>query len=74
MTTTKKRVNISLSRNMEDVLSGLARRDKVPEATKVVELLRIALEIEEDVFFDKRAGDRLKTMNKTQSHDEVWGK
>ena len=73
MATTKKRVNISLSPEMEKVLTRLAKRDSVPEATKVVELLHMALEIEEDVVFDKLAAERFKSMRKTISHKEVWG-
>ena len=73
MATTKKRVNISLSPEMEKVLTRLAKRDSVPEATKVVELLHTALEIEEDVAFGKLAEERFKSMGKTISHKEVWG-
>ena len=73
MATTKKRVNISLSPDMEEVLTGLAKRDSVPEATKVVELLRVALEIEEDVVLGKMAEERFKSIGKTISHKEVWG-
>ena len=73
MTTTKKRVNISLSPDMEKVLTKLAKRDSVPEATKAVERLRTALEIEEDVVFGKLAEERFKSMGKTISHKEVWG-
>ena len=73
MATTKKRVHISLSPEMEKVLTRLAKRDSVPEATKVVELLHTALEIEEDVAFGKLAEERFKSMGKTISHKEVWG-
>ena len=73
MATTKKRVNISLSPDMEKVLTKLAKRDSVPEATKVVELLHVALEIEEDIAFGKLAEERLKSMGKIMSHKEIWG-
>ena len=58
---------------MEKILTKLAKRDSVPEATKVVELLHTALEIEEDIVFDKLAEKRFKSMKKTISHKEVWG-
>jgi len=48
MTTTKKRVNISLSAPLENILAKLAKRDQVPQATKAAELIRIGVEIEED--------------------------
>jgi hypothetical protein len=73
MATTKKRVNISLSSEMERALSRIAKRDCVPEATKAVELLRVAFEIEEDTVLDRLAGDRLKSLKRTLTHKEVWG-
>ena len=73
MTTTKKRVNITLSSDMDKALTRLAKRDSVPAAAKVVELLGVALLIEEDVALDKLANDRLINMKKTLSHKDVWG-
>jgi hypothetical protein len=57
---------------MEKTLARIAKRDSVPEATKVVELLRVAFEIEEDIVLDRMAESRFKTMKKTLSHKEVW--
>jgi predicted DNA-binding protein len=72
MSTMKKRVNITLSPDMEKTLTRLAKRDRVPEAAKVVELLGVALEIEEDVILDSVASKRLKNLKKPLSHKEVW--
>ncbi len=49
MATTKNRINISLSPSVDRILSWLSRRDNMPRATKAADLLRIALELEEDV-------------------------
>jgi hypothetical protein len=50
MATLKKRINISVSDAVEQAVSLLAKRDDVPQATKVTELLELALELEEDTF------------------------
>lgn len=72
MATTKKRLNISLSPELEIAITGIAKRDKVPAATKATELLELALEIEEDVFFGRLAEGRIKAGGKRLSHEEVW--
>ena len=72
MATTKKRLNISLAADLDNALTGLARRDSVPLATKAAELLRIGLEVEEDVLFDRIATERYKTSEVRLLHDEVW--
>jgi len=72
MATTKKRINITLPPAEEEAISKLAKRDQVPEATKAAQLLRLALEIEEDEVWDQIATKRLKTSKKMLSHKEVW--
>lgn len=72
MATTKKRINISMGRDLEDILSRVARRDRVPEATKAAELLRIALEIEEDQAWAALAGKRDKKDARFVSHKTAW--
>jgi len=72
MATAKKRLNISLAPDLDNALVGLARRDSVPPATKAAELLRVGLEVEEDVILDRIATNRYKTSEGKLSHDEVW--
>lgn len=72
MPTTKKRLNITLSKDMEEALSAIAKRDNVPEATKAASLLQYALETEEDEILDTIATDRFRTAKKWLSPDEVW--
>ena len=75
MPTSKKRINITLSNDIALFLKKIALRDDVPEATKAVELLKRALEIEEDEYFsavaDKRAAD---TTAGSLSHEDFWAK
>ena len=76
MPTTKKRLNLSLSRRLEYVLKGLATRDNVPQATKAVQLIEMAVEIEEDRILsqvaEERADELVNGKEKTYSHDEFW--
>ena len=72
MSTTKKRVNISLSSPMENILAKLAKRDDVPQATKAAELIRIAIELEEDQVFDTIASERDIEKVKFVSHKKAW--
>lgn len=72
MATTKKRLNISLPPNMEEALENLALRDNVPQATKAVSLIQIALEIEEDDVWNALAKERDAKKAKFVSHKDVW--
>ena len=72
MTTTKKRVNVSLSATLESILAKLAKRDQVPQATKAAELIRIGVEIEEDEIFDIIASERDKEKVKFVSNKKAW--
>lgn len=72
MPTLKKRLNISLSPEIESAVKQLAKRDQMPEATKAGQLLQIALEIEEDKIWDTLAGQRDKKGAKFISHKKAW--
>jgi predicted DNA-binding protein len=74
MATTKRRLNITLSREAGELLTKIAKRDNVPEATKVSELVNISLALEEDKFFSMLADKRVSEKGKVLSHAEVWGK
>lgn len=73
MATTKKRVNISLSKDLEKALGAIAKRDRVPVAAKAAELVRLGLEIEEDVLLEQIASRRYRTAKKWLSHEDLWG-
>jgi len=72
MATTKKRINISLGKETEEALGRIAKRDQVPPATKAEELLRRALETEEDASLDALASERDTKNARYLSGDEVW--
>jgi hypothetical protein len=72
MPTAKKRINVSISRDIERAIGKLAKRDEMPEATKAEHLLRLALEIEEDEVFDTIASQRDVPEARFVSHDRAW--
>lgn len=72
MPTSKKRLNLSLPKELEDMLVGFAKRDKVPVAAKAIELIKIALEIEEDAVWGALASERDGSDSEFISHEDAW--
>ena len=73
MATTKRRINISLPRRVDISLGKLAKRDDMPEATKALDLIMLALEIEEDQYFESVAKERMKGKIKwVTDNDKIW--
>ncbi len=73
MATTKQRINISVSKDMQETLKWLAKRDQKPVATKVIDLIEEALELEEDLMLSKIADERLKgKVRWVKDSDKIW--
>lgn len=72
MPTTKQRINISVSDEVRRAIAELAKRDRVPEATKASRLVEIALEIEEDITWDRIADKRDRKGIKFFPHKNAW--
>ncbi len=72
MATTKKRINVSVSKDLDLILEKLAKRDQVPQATKAEHLLRLALEMEEDEILDTIASRRDQKSSKLVPHASAW--
>lgn len=72
MPTTKQRINITPSPDMEWAIKKLAKRDKVSVSAKVVNLLEEALEIEEDLIWAEIAEQRSREKVKYIPHETVW--
>jgi len=68
------RINVVLEKSLYHTVEHLASRDGVSLSLKVRDLVKKALEIEEDIalsaFAKKREGTFRKT--KTLKHHEVW--
>ncbi len=73
MPTNRKRINLALPDSMTVVLEKVAKRDNVPTATKVTELLSFALDIEEDMVLGAIVKERDTKDAVYVSHEEVWG-
>ncbi len=73
MPTIKRRINITTDQDVEKSLLAAAKRDRVPVAAKAAELLRFALELEEDLALNTLVEERLSNKKiKWVSHKEVW--
>lgn len=72
MPTTKTRINVTISPDIERVLLRVAERDSVPAATKAAHLIRLALEIEEDEAWDALARKRDTAKARFVSHRHAW--
>lgn len=72
MPTTKHRINISLSKDLEKALAHLAERDDVPQATKAAELLQRGLELEEDDVWNAIAEKRDTPKARFVSSKQAW--
>ena len=68
----KKRINISVSADIDRILINLAKRDDVPVAAKTLELIKKAIEAEEDFVLDAIATARDTKDARYFSHEEAW--
>ena len=68
------RINVVLEEPVYKSVERLARKDGVSLSLKVRDLVKEALEIEEDIALSRFAEQREKSFRKKKSlkHDEVW--
>jgi metal-responsive CopG/Arc/MetJ family transcriptional regulator len=68
------RINVVLEEPLYITVERLAKRDKVSLSLKVRDLVKEALEMEEDAALSAFAEERDKTFKKATAlkHDEVW--
>jgi len=71
MPTTKQRINLTVSREVEESLTLLAKRERVQVATKALSLLTEAIEREEDALWVERAEERMKKKGKALTHTQM---
>lgn len=72
MPTIKSRINITLSADAKKAIAKLAARDEVPDATLAARLIETALELEEDLVWDKLAKQRDSKQATFISHKQAW--
>jgi len=75
MPTTNPRVNVVLEKPLYALVRHLARQSGVSLSTKVRDLVREAIEIEEDIVLVRVADQRGKTFDPATAltHEQVWG-
>jgi hypothetical protein len=68
------RINVVLDTPLYRNVQFLAQRDHVSLSTKVRDLLKEAVEVQEDIYLASMAEERERSMDvaKTLTHDEVW--
>ena len=68
------RINVVLDNSLYRNVQILAEKDKVSLSTKVRDLLRVALEIQEDIALSALAEKREASWNDPDalSHNDVW--
>lgn len=74
MSTKNPRINVVLEKPLYDAIERFAKKEGVSLSLKVRDLVKEALEIEEDIALAQFAEEREKTFSKKKSlkHDEVW--
>jgi hypothetical protein len=72
MPTLKKRLNMSLPADIEELLGILSKRDQMPQAAKALLLLQMALEIEEDDLWNAIAEKRDTKGARFLTHGQAW--
>jgi predicted DNA-binding protein len=68
------RINVVLDPPLYQTVQFLAEKDGVSLSTKVRDLLREALEIQEDIYLAAFAQERESTLGESPplTHEEVW--
>lgn len=74
MPTNNPRINIVLDDSMYKNVQMLAEKDNVSLSSKVRDLLKVALEIQEDIVLASIAEKREESWDETKAmtHDDVW--
>ena len=74
MPTKNPRINVVLEEPLYKAVEQLAKRDNVSLSLKMRDLIKEALEIEEDIALSAFAEKRDKTLSKAIAlkHNEVW--
>ena len=72
MPVTKTRISLDVPKTLNRALVRLANRDRISVAAKTLDLVRRAMEIEEDAFLLDIAQTREKKKTKFVSHRAAW--
>ena len=75
MTTKNARLNVVIEPALYDAIREMARKTRVSMSLLARDLLKQAMELQEDVHWNAVVEERDKSfsLNDGLSHDEVWG-
>jgi len=75
MPTSKERINITVDQDLHDLLRHLADKRHLALAAYAKDLIKKALELEEDRYFSAIADERLSKQSSEVSvgHEAAWG-
>lgn len=75
MPTKNPRIHVVLEKPLYESVRRLAAKEDVSLSLKIRDLVKKALEVEEDAVLDKFAEEREKTFRRSKglSHKQVWG-
>jgi predicted DNA-binding ribbon-helix-helix protein len=75
MPTRNPRVNVVLEKPLYDTVRRLAAKEEISLSMKISDLIKQALEAEEDAVLAEFAEEREKTFRRSRgmSHKQVWG-
>lgn len=74
MPTLKKRINITVDKELFLILSRMSKREQSSLSSLSSRLIKAAMELEEDRYFSKVSDERLQSNERRISHDKVWKK
>jgi predicted transcriptional regulator len=72
MATDKPRIQVSLDKDVNGMLSHIARQRKISKSAVAAALIEEALELQEDLDLTKLAELRRAKSAKRISHEDVW--
>ena len=72
MPTAKKRINLTVDKNIYSALEILSGQRQQKIATVSLSLIQQALELQEDIYFSKVADKRLSRKEQRVSHNKAW--
>jgi hypothetical protein len=75
MPTKNPRIHVVLEKPLYESIRRLAAKEDVSLSLKIRDLVKKALEVEEDAVLGELAGEREKTFRRSKglTHKQVWG-
>ncbi len=74
MPTKNPRLNVVVEAPLYRTIKNLAKRNGLSLSLEARELLREAVELDEDAYWVEKAHARAKTFGKGLSHSQTWGR